>query len=42
MDLTPLLLEPERDPAEFAGTQIERFRQDVVARIDALRPQRHG
>ncbi len=40
MDLMPLLLAPERDPAEFVGTQIERFRQDVVTRINALRPQR--
>ncbi|MGD9496689.1 MAG: PIG-L deacetylase family protein [Armatimonadota bacterium] len=40
MDLTPLLRDPMRDPAEFVCEHIERFRQDVVARIDDLRPQR--
>lgn len=37
VDLTPLLDEPELDPAEFMGSHIDAFRAEVLGRIRRLR-----
>lgn len=40
MDLTPLVTDPSLDPGTFATSAVERFRADVVARLERFRPSR--
>ena len=37
MDLTPLVVDPDKDPMAFAGERVERFAADVKDRIRRLR-----
>lgn len=39
VDLTPLLHDADLDPGEFMCARVERFRQDMQARLDRLRPR---